>query len=437
MEVNRIMSEKISVIATGDSFITQRLPHNDPKIQALKNFLMQADVRFTNLEVLLHNFDVYPSSSSGGTWSAARPQVLSDLKWLGFNMFAWANNHTLDWCHNGLLATFDYLEASQCIHAGVGRNLAEASQPRYLDTPQGRVALIGTTSSAKDWHIAGEQRPDVCGRPGVNALRFKAIHKVSKEDLERLKNIIDKTEINAKRKLDEKEGFAKVERGFFAGTLHFEIGEPGTETKMNEQDAKRIVKSIHEAARQADVVLVSHHSHEFKGMDKDRPADFARDFAHLCIDNGAHAFLGHGPHILRGIEIYKHRPIFYSLGDFIFQNDSVEKQPTEFYDIYNLGPDNTPSDGFDARSANETKGLVIDRRVFESVILSFDLEEGKITDIKLTPISLGFDYGRSRRGRPYFASKEDSEKILHNLQKLSSEFCTKIIIDNGIGIIKP
>ncbi len=430
------MSDGISIVATGDSFITQRLPH-DESTSRLKAFLESADVRFTNFEVLLHDFEVYPSSSSGGTWAAARPHVLEDLKWLGFNMFAWANNHTLDWCHNGLLTTLNHLEHAGCLHAGVGRNLAEASQPRYLDTAKGRVALIGITSTAQDWHRAGEQRPDVLGRPGVNALRYQAIHKVSREDFENLKKIVEKTEVNADRILNEKEGFAKpLDGGLFVGSLRFEIGEPGTITKMNDKDAERIVRSIKEAARQADVVLVSHHAHERKGLAKDQPADFIRDFARLCIDSGAHAYLGHGPHILRGIEIYKNHPIFYSLGDFIFQNDSVERQPTEFYDIYGLGPNNTPSDGFDARSANETRGLVVDPRVYESVMVSFNVHDGNIDSVKLTPISLGFQYGRSRRGRPYISNKEDAERILADLAALSAPFQTSICIDNGIGIIK-
>ena len=430
------MAEGISIIATGDSFITQRLPH-DENAGRLKAFLESADVRFTNFEVLLHDFEVYPSSSSGGTWAAARPHVLEDLKWLGFNMYAWANNHTLDWCHNGLLTTLNHLDSGGCLHDGVGRNLAEAGQPRYLDTAQGRVALIGITSTAQDWHRAGEQRPDVLGRPGVNALRYQAIHKVSREDFDNLKKIVDKTEVNADRILNEKEGFTKpVEGGLFVGNIRFEIGEPGTTTRMNEKDAERIVGSIKEAARQADVVLVSHHAHERKGLAKDQPADFICDFARRCIDSGAHAYLGHGPHILRGIEIYKQRPIFYSLGDFIFQNDSVERQPAEFYDIYGLGPDNTPSDGFDARSANETRGLVVDRKVYESVMVSFSIHAGSIDRVQLTPISLGFQYGRSRRGRPYLADIKDGERILTELAALSAPFHTPLSIDNGIGTIQ-
>jgi poly-gamma-glutamate synthesis protein (capsule biosynthesis protein) len=322
------------------------------------------------------------------------------------------------------------------VHAGAGKNLSEANQPRYIDTPHGRVALIATTSTFYDWQRAGEQRPDVPGRPGVNPLRYQAIHRVLPEDFEKLKEIVSQTDVNAIRILNEKEGFAKAEEGaFFVGTVQFEAGEPGTVTLMNQADADRIAKSIREAVRQADVVLVSHHAHEMKGMSKDQPADFLKEFAHFCIDNGAHAYIGHGPHILRGIEIYNNRPIFYSLGDFIFQNDTVEKQPTEFYEIYGLGPQNTPSDGFDARSLNRTRGLAANRKVFESVIAVFDIEEGQIRTVKLHPVSLGFDLPRSRRGRPSLASASDAERILKDLQELSAPFGTSITTVNGIGII--
>ena len=53
------------------------------------------------------------------------------------------------------------------------------------------------------------------------------------------------------------------------------------------------------------------------------PADFIPIFARAVIDAGADVFVGHGPHVLRGIEIYKGKPIFYSLSNFIFQNETA------------------------------------------------------------------------------------------------------------------
>lgn len=426
----------ISVVATGDSLLTQRLPRNDQSCLAIKQVLEAADVRFTNFELLVHDFEVSPAAVSGGTWVAARPAVLGDLQWLGFNMYACATNHALDWGHEGLITTMKHLDKAECLYAGVGMNMAEASQPQYLDTPEGRVALISVSSTGKDWHIAGEQRPDVKGRPGINMLRFNAVHYLPKEDVETLKTIVNKTDVNARRLQLEREGFAKPEEGFAIGNIRFEVGDQGSVTTYNKKDAERIVKAIQEAKRQADVVLVSHHVHEFKGASKADSADFSRDFARLCIDSGAHAYLGHGPHILRGVEVYKNRPIFYSLGDFIIQNDSVERQPAEFFDIYGLDASHTPSDGFDARSANGTKGLAANQKVFESVMVSFEVEAGEIDSVNIMPITLGFEKNRSRKGRPELATIEDGNRILADLARLSAEYETTIEINDGHGRIR-
>ncbi|MBY7144416.1 CapA family protein [Virgibacillus sp. NKC19-3] len=66
---------------------------------------------------------------------------------------------------------------------------------------------------------------------------------------------------------------------------------------------KRILAAIAEAKRQADFVLVSIHSHEMAGEELEKPADFLKDFSRRCINGGADSIIGHGPHILRGIEI--------------------------------------------------------------------------------------------------------------------------------------
>jgi poly-gamma-glutamate capsule biosynthesis protein CapA/YwtB (metallophosphatase superfamily) len=430
------MSEPIKVAVTGDSFITQRLPRDEENLNKIKEFLLDCDVRFTNFEVVLHNFDQAPSATSGGTWAAARPNVLKDLKWLGFNLLACANNHSLDWLHGGLLSTIQALEKDDWVFAGIGRNLAEAGQPKYLETKNGRVALISVTSSFDQWHKAGEQRPDVPGRPGVNPLGHKQIHKISSETMQKLKQIDASTDVNAARDLNVSEGFWKDHSGpYLFGNLLFEEGEPGTETYMDQEDAKRIAKAIKEAARQADTVFVSLHAHEMKGTNKDKPAGFLKEFSRFCIDEGAHAVIGHGPHILRGIEIYRNRPIFYSLGDLIFQNDTVERQPAEFYQLYDLDSRHTTADGMDARSKKGTRGLAANRKVFESVIASFSIEEDLITGIELLPITLGFEKSRAGKGRPSFANEVDGERILNELAELSSEFGTTIQIESGKGYI--
>jgi poly-gamma-glutamate capsule biosynthesis protein CapA/YwtB (metallophosphatase superfamily) len=431
------MAEPIKIALTGDSFITQRLPRNEDQLTAIKKFFAEFDVKFTNFEVTLHNFDQSAAATSGGTWAAARPAVLKDLDWLGFNILACANNHSLDWLHGGLLSTIDFLEKEEWVFAGIGRNLAEASQPKYVETKNGRVAFISVTSSFDQWHRAGEPRPDVPGRPGVNPLGHKMVHRVSKESMKVLRQIDAGTEINTTRNLNVNEGFWKdsTAETYQFGSHHFEEGEPGTSTYMDPADAERIAKAIHEASRQANLVFVSLHAHEMLGDQKNKPADFLSEFSRFCIDKGADGIIGHGPHILRGIEIYKNRPIFYSLGDFIFQNETVERQPAEFYHLYQLDHGHTTADGFDARSFNGTRGLAANPKVFESVIASITIENGSIMGIELTPISLGFEKGRPEKGKPRFAGKEHGVRILLELQELSAGFGTSITIKDGKGYI--
>lgn len=56
----------------------------------------------------------------------------------------------------------------------------------------------------------------------------------------------------------------------------------------------------------------------------DTPKDYQIYFAHLAIDAGADLVLGHHPHVLQGLELYKNRLIAYSLGNFAFGSYSSE-----------------------------------------------------------------------------------------------------------------
>lgn len=427
------MTQPMTFVATGDSFIARRLPGKTAWVKELTELLASAEARFTNLEVTTHNYEGTPGAVSGGTWGIASPQVLKDIKQLGFNLINWANNHTLDYSMDGLLATERYLNQYEFVHAGAGCNLARASEPRYLETPAGRVALIAATSSFHESWMAGEQRPDMIGRPGVNGLRHNEVFIIDPEKLQMLKEIAHEVPINAVYNRRVKQGFAlQSDDGLFHFGKHlFKAGEPiGQETTPNQKDLARIIRSISLAKRTADYVIVSIHSHEMKGDSNEEPAAFLVDFAHRCIDEGAHAVVGHGPHILRGIELYKQRPIFYSLGNFIFQNDCVAHLPFDFYEKYNLGYINNVADAFEARSANRTRGLGIMPEAWQSVIPHWTMENGMLTELTLHPIELGFGEPVYKGGWP---SLTRNSAVIERLQTLSAPFGTAIRIENGTG----
>ena len=141
-------------------------------------------------------------------------------------------------------------------------------------------------------------------------------------------------------------------------------------------DIEDNLRWIHEARRQADWVIASFHSHEFahksvlnaksRGELSD-PADFATAYAHAAIDAGADVFVGHGSHTALGIEIYKDKPIFYSVGTLIMQNETLPFFPSEAYGRFGLGNEAAPGDFIDTRTGNGTKGHVAQAEFWENI----------------------------------------------------------------------
>ena len=75
----------------------------------LKDIITSADVSFTNAEMLFHNYEDAPSTVPGGTYMRCDPQYIEDLKWMGFDIVATANNHAWDFGENGVLTNIQNL----------------------------------------------------------------------------------------------------------------------------------------------------------------------------------------------------------------------------------------------------------------------------------------------------------------------------------------
>jgi hypothetical protein len=420
----------ISVLATGDSFITRRMAATDQH-RRISDILHSAEVRFTNFEMLTPSGQGFPNAVSGGTWANAPPGVIGDLVAMGFNLTSWANNHTLDYSYGGLAATWREMGRAGIVHAGVGRTLAEAASPRYLECASGRVALIACTASCHETDIAGQQRPDQAGRPGVNPLRHNATYHLPRRELDALAAMAASCNINDSHTLRVKAGFAEPpEPGVVLfGNHRFREGAAGVRTVAHAADVARLHAAISDAQRQADFVLLSLHAHEQRGLDKAVPAAFLEEVCRGCIEAGAHAVLGHGPHVLRGIEIHQGRPIFYSLGNFIFQNETVENLPSDFYEKFAMGLTESTADGMDKRSANNTRGFVADPWAWKSVMPRFVIEDGKLASCELFAVELGDDT-RARRGTPRLS---DDASIFAHLAELCAPYGTHITADGGVA----
>ena len=426
----------IKCTAAGDAMVLRRLPGEYPGFNELKAFIEQGDFRFVNMETTIHNHETYGAAVSGGTWFCSPPGVLEDAKTFGFNILTTCNNHAMDYSHIGLEKTMDYVQKAGFQNPGVGRTLADAAAPVYMDTMAGRIAVIAACSSFHEDAIAGEQTRTMIGRPGINAIRYNVTYQLPKEQMEQLKEIAKAIKINGTREITRKEGYlpplpeGKAE---FGELMFEEADKPGRMTRVNPVDMARMEKAIKEAKYFADYVIISMHAHELKGTDKTEPAYFYEEFAHKCIDAGANAIVGTGPHLLRPIEIYKGCPIFYCLGDFIIQLENIRKAPADMYEKQKLDGNEGMDVLFDTRNAGGTKGLCYEKVMFEAVVPYWEAEDGKVTKIVLMPIELNFDKSRSMGGWP--RPKYD-DGILERLAKMSEAYGTKIEIENGLGIVK-
>ena len=147
-------------------------------------------------------------------------------------------------------------------------------------------------------------------------------------------------------------------------------------------------KNIRQADSLADFIVVTFH---WGAEGVNFPKDYQKFFAHTAIDCGADLVLGHHPHVLQGLEIYKNRLIAYSLGNFSFSSYS--------------------------------------QRASESMILKVYLTTGGLLFAKIIPISVD---NYEIAFQPRILSEDRADTILAHLKTYSESLNpTNIINDNG------
>lgn len=407
----------------GDSIITRRLSiYQEPEFLKLVDLVRGADVAFTNLEMLFHDYEFYPMHESGGTWMRAEPSLVKELTWAGFDLVSRANNHAGDYGVGTMRLTSKYVREAGLVQAGVGDSLAEAREASFLDTPKGRVALISTASTFPDHSRASDTRGDIPARPGLNPLRFTTTDVVSRERMDALRSVARELGMRP----PDGDGLTLWGRRFVVGD------KPGVRTEPLKADVDSMARVVSSAAKMADYVVVTIHSHE-GGRDRTMPADFLVAFAHAMIDAGAHMFVGHGPHVVRGVEIYKGRPILYSVGDFIFQNETLQRFPAEAYEAFGLGREAGIGDFNETRSNGDQRGFNADREIWESFVATVHWNGAELTEVQLHPITLGFGLSMTQRGRPKLADAALARQILENVAVRSQPFNTRIVIEGSVG----
>lgn len=409
----------ITIAATGDTLIHSPLGTGvgDAQTRAVLDLISGATLAFTNLEMQL--LDEVESKKAGlaasefrwpfGVWRDA--QVIATL---GFDLVSLANNHGNDYGADGLAATRRLLGEAGVLHAGAGADLAEARRP-VLTSGGRRVALVAVTTSSLPGARATAVSPGVMGRPGVNPLRYEADITVDRKTFETLKQAV--VDLNA--------GPPAGERSLELFGAPIAVGDRTAITfRIDTGDEQEVTEHIRAARAAAEVVLVSIHSHEPDNA-TDAPAEFVREFARRAIDAGANLVLGHGPHRVRGVEVYGGGAILYSLGNFVYQPIQDFRAADDFdagLDLYSAAVGALPS-----RPAGRVE-MPVDSAWHDGLVALASFEDGRLSRLRVQPITLTWDTPE-RAGLP----RPGSGAQLDHLEKLSRAWGTTIRRESGVG----
>jgi poly-gamma-glutamate synthesis protein (capsule biosynthesis protein) len=363
----RAQSPALSITLTGQSMIRSDVRAHAPAAVPIIKSLLKGDVVFTNFETTILDEKKGQSRKDGRFLSP--PEALEALKSFGFNLVSFSNNHAFDLKVPGIQNTLEQAGRLNLAHAGTGNTIAEAVAPGYLKTPKGTVALVAMASGLID-----EGGSATGTRPGVNELRVEG-------------------------------------------------------NKPNQEDSQRILQSIREASKKADLVIVYEHNHVFDKPfrtimleelpERLGPPEWLKKWTHAEIDAGADIVVMHGAPLLHGIEIYRGRPIFFDLGNFIFQAPPMD--------------------------------TLLDEPInWESVVAYVDFQGKNLQSIKFRPIAqnkIGQGQADTQdehtnnlflqtRGLPTPATGEQAHYILERLADLSRPFGTTIEVKGDTAEIK-
>jgi poly-gamma-glutamate capsule biosynthesis protein CapA/YwtB (metallophosphatase superfamily) len=357
----------LSITLTGQSMIRSDVRAHAPAAVPTIASLLKGDVVFTNFESTVIDVNKGQSPKDGRFLSP--PEALESLKTFGFNLVSLSNNHSFDLKVPGIENTLEQVKRLNLAHAGIGHNVQEAVAPGYLRTPKGTVALIGMASG-----LVAEGGSATPTRPGVNELRVEG-------------------------------------------------------NTPNEADANRILASIKEARSRADLVIVYEHNHVFDKPfatimleelpERLAPPDWLKKWTHAEVDAGADIIVMHGAPLLHGVEIYKGRPIFYDLGNFIFQvppADTLLDEPINWESVV---------------AYVEFQGKTLQSITFRPIAQN-KIGQGQpdVHDEHTNNLFL------QTRGLPSPATGEQARYILERLAALSRPFGTEIEVKGDTAEIK-
>lgn len=493
-----------TVVGVGDLLEFQPFGKNtDPDIQYLLNIIRDADLAVGDLENEIYDFDNFGHAG----FNLATKEVADDWALMGIDMVSRANNK--DQRAPGIWENFRQVERVGIVHTGVAHSLPEARLARYFGTTKGLAGMVGIYSKGgtdqafgggpftyvtagqlaqvkamKETMLARRNEvevpiqtlPDAEGSVNVFGVTFKLGPKpeveaprpatrrllydtpsgppdgISNALRVTLFNGVTSDQMAQLRAIANDTGTGSDLSAF--GTQFRVMDRPGEFSfEMNAQDRKEILTQIRTGKQASDIMVSNMHWHQnryaFQAYSYDHfPADFEIKFAHDAIDQGDDVFIAEGVHTIKGVEIYKGKPIFYGISNFMFQSAIMPLGKGKYPAVPGEKPranDDVRPPGHPTKEAgpdeivgeHEVQGFFQLKPNMEALLAYSHFESGKLAEVRIYPVDLGLTpRPGSQFGIPKRPTPEVAKKILGEVVEYSKPFGTKITIEDGVGIIR-
>ncbi|MFH1484778.1 MAG: CapA family protein [Chloroflexota bacterium] len=309
--------------------------------------LTGSDIVFGNLEAPLIEKG---TPVIGKTAFKSEPRMVEALTAGRFKAVGVANNHSMDQGAEGILNTLKVLDRAKIAHTGAGRNVVEAHKPAIVEAKGTKVAFLSYASVFLPTYAAEADRPGIAKVTVATA--YQAPARVFEQP----------------------------------------ASPPIIITTPDAADMEALRHDIKKAKRRADIVVISWHwgvSQGFRAL-----VPYQVDLGHAAIDAGADLIIGHHPHVLQGIEVYKGKVICYSMGNFVF----TYKSP--YFDI-------------------------------EAIILKCQIDGKHIKRVSFVPALANDDL------QPVVLGPKEGQAVVDKIKQLSTEFGTTFKPEGNEIVIGP
>lgn len=357
------------MVAVGDIQPNREEPES--LLSPVRSRLSSADITYCQLECTLSERGEMRSDVRNPAHRVPSRNVRA-LTSANFDIVSFAGNNNLDYGYDAFSDTIDLLRSNGIAVVGGGNNLDEATQPVVLTRDALRVAFVNFCSILRDGFAATDKRP------GISPLSVSTFY-------EPLENVYEQPGTPAR-----------------------------TVTIANQDQLARVDSRIREAKRTADIVVACFHwgvhfTHDL--------AMYQPDVGYAAIDAGADMVLGTHPHCLQAIDVYQGKPIFYSLGNFAFeQPESVaRKGVSEYLSFYGIPPDEE-----------------VDRHPHPShcrrtILVDVSMDKEGLQSVSFTPAL----FNKSAQVELLTPEREEYQEIVDLMESLSGPLGTGLVEEDG------